>query len=250
MNRIKETELYIINFDKGSVWSKKLKREIGAPDDKGYLMLWFNGKTIRIHRFIYENYHNIKLTPKQFINHIDHNPLNNKIDNLNLVDLQRNNQYSLKTYTNKSGYKCVHWCKTKLKWICDIMVNGKRFSIKHSDKKEECIELYNEVCRYLNEMGFYYYIEGEEVVLQKDNRHLFNEEELKEFIKKITNRVEGCVFFNKNEKKWKSKYKSCHIGTYKTKEEGQEKLNLVLNHIKQYPDISVEDLKAFIKTIR
>jgi hypothetical protein len=65
MDRIKETELHIINFDKGTVWSKLKNREIGYIGKNGYIYLSFYRKKILIHRYIYEIYHNIKLSAKQ-----------------------------------------------------------------------------------------------------------------------------------------------------------------------------------------
>ena len=234
MDRIKETELHIINFDKGTVWSKLKNREIGSIGKNGYIYLNFYRKRIRIHRYIYEQYHNIKLTPKQIINHINHNITDNRIDNLNMVDNQRNCQYSKKPSHNTSGLKGVRWCNNRKKWLCRINVNQKFFHIKFCDTKEEANKLYNEVCRYLNKLGFYYYIEGEEVILQEDNRHLFNEEYLINFIKNIGNRKRGfgCVYFYEKKKKWIGQYKKKYIGSFNTKEEAQNKVNEFIKTIK------------------
>lgn len=58
------------------------KNNGGFIDEKGYKRLSKNGKHIREHRKIFENYYKIKLTPKMVIHHIDKNRSNNKIENL------------------------------------------------------------------------------------------------------------------------------------------------------------------------
>jgi len=250
--KIKETDLHIIDFDKGTVWSKLLKKNIGYIN-QGYYFFHLNGHHKALHRYIYELYHNVKLTPEQHINHIDHNPLNNRIDNLNLVDNQRNSQYSKKSSHNTSGVKSVSWCKIRNKWRIRIMVNKKDFHINYCKTKEEGIELYNQVCRYLNELGFYYYIEGEDIILNEDNRHLFNEEDFEEYIRKLCKRKKignGGVYQNKNGTFSSRIGRSFFIGTYKTQEQAQEKLNIVVEYRNNNPDISVEDLKKFIESIK
>lgn len=257
-NRIKDDGKYIINFDTGKVILKKYNREVGYVNSVGYLV--FNikrGKVCLNHRYIYEQFHNIVLTPQQHINHINHNTLDNRIDNLNLVDNQRNIQYSRKQINNTSGFKSVYWNKQKKKWICKIRINYKFYEIDRCDNKEDANELYKQVCRYLNDLGFYYHIEGEEVVLKEDNRHLFDEENFKEFIKSIRikklRNYKGCVWLSGNRYRTQMTYrdKKIYVGTYDTKEQGEDKLKIVVDYINKHnQEINVEDLKNFVKSIR
>ena len=60
------------------------------------------------HRFLYEQYHNVKLKTNEQINHIDLNRSNNSIRNLEIVKNQQNQHHTLKSKNNTSGYKNIY----------------------------------------------------------------------------------------------------------------------------------------------
>jgi hypothetical protein len=60
------------------------------------------------------------------IDHIDGNPLNNKIENLRECNSSQN-KYNIKLRTdNKSGIKNVRWREDRKKWEVRLWVDGKR----------------------------------------------------------------------------------------------------------------------------
>lgn len=60
----------------------------GGYISHGYKILGMNGKEIREHRMIMENHLGRKLNPKEHIHHINHNKLDNRIENLQLMSIQ------------------------------------------------------------------------------------------------------------------------------------------------------------------
>jgi len=59
------------------------------------------------------------------IDHIDHNGLNNKWNNLRLVDNYGNQQNASRRKDNTSGMTGVYYSNTCSKWIASIQVNKK-----------------------------------------------------------------------------------------------------------------------------
>ena len=69
-------------------WNKGTAK--GFIDQRGYRCFKIGNKTIREHRIIMEKHLGRKLEPWEHVHHIDGNKTNNKIENLQLVDvLQR-----------------------------------------------------------------------------------------------------------------------------------------------------------------
>jgi len=100
----------------------KSGKKAGMIHKNGYLRTGINGKVYSNHRLIYI-WHYGKTS--KFIDHIDGNPLNNKIDNLreaNAIENQQNAKLSVK---NTSGYKNVTLCPQTKKWAVKLRVDGK-----------------------------------------------------------------------------------------------------------------------------
>ena len=89
-------------------------------------VLYKNGirKQRLIHQLVAESFLNHKpCGMKLVINHIDINPKNNNVDNLEIVTSRENgNQKHLKS---TSKYIGVHWDKIRNKWKSEIWINGK-----------------------------------------------------------------------------------------------------------------------------
>ena len=79
--------------------------EVGTLD-KGYLKTLINRKPYRLHRIIFMMHHGY--LPK-YIDHIDGNPANNRIENLRPATSSQNNLNRGKHKRNTSGYKGVTW---------------------------------------------------------------------------------------------------------------------------------------------
>jgi len=100
----------------------KSGKKAGMIHKNGYLRTGINGKVYSNHRLIFIWHYG---RTSKFIDHIDGNPLNNKIDNLreaNAIENQQNAKLSVK---NTSGYKNVTLCPQTKKWAVKLRVDGK-----------------------------------------------------------------------------------------------------------------------------
>ena len=101
---------------------------VGNVMNSGYRRVGINYKSYYAHRLIFL-YHYGYLP--EFLDHIDGNPLNNKIDNLREATSQENlrSQKKSKSYNGKSTssiYKGVSWDKRSKKWVSHIQIGGKK----------------------------------------------------------------------------------------------------------------------------
>jgi len=71
------------------------------------------------------------------IDHINRNPLDNRIENLRLETKSRNMQNRKKCSRNTSGIKGVHYDKFHDKYVAQIRCNKKKICLGHHDTKEE-----------------------------------------------------------------------------------------------------------------
>jgi hypothetical protein len=72
-----------------------------------------------------------------FIDHINHDKLNNCRSNLRIVTPQQNSMNTSKRKDNKSGVIGVHWHKAGEKWTASIMLNNKHIHLGCFDNLEE-----------------------------------------------------------------------------------------------------------------
>ncbi len=119
----------VCDYENGILYRRVLSlntyKRVGNKDKGGYIQFGLNGKMGKVHRYIYEQYHNVKLTPDQQINHINHKRDDNRIENLEVVSNQQNQQWQRKPKNNTSGYKGVNWDTNANKWRAQIQINGK-----------------------------------------------------------------------------------------------------------------------------
>lgn len=78
------------------------------------------------------------------IDHIDGNKLNNKIDNLRLVDRQTNCKNRTKRSDNTSGVTGIHWSDYHGHYVIRRMINGKRIS-RSRKTMQEALEVLEEL---------------------------------------------------------------------------------------------------------
>lgn len=124
----KDGELYW----KNTINSRAIKDCVaGHVNSRGYKYITLNKQRYLAHRLIFILFNNYI---PNFIDHIDNNKLNNKIENLrNCTNTQ--NQYNSKlSKINKSGIKNVYWNKRDKKWQVTLSVHGKQKSFgKYED---------------------------------------------------------------------------------------------------------------------
>ena len=79
-----------------------------------------------------------------FVDHINHNPLNNSRSNLRIVTNQQNLMNRGKQKNNSSGIIGVCWNKREEKWVAQIMLNNKNIHLGRFDDLEEACEVRKE----------------------------------------------------------------------------------------------------------
>ena len=89
-----------------------------------------NKRGVALHRYV------MKYDGKDYIDHIDRNPLNNKKDNLRLTTPKQNNLNKSSRNGSTSQFVGVHFDKTALKWISRITIDGKQKNLGRFDNEE------------------------------------------------------------------------------------------------------------------
>lgn len=96
----------------------------------------FNQKNYKAHRLIFLLNHGY--LPK-YIDHIDGNPRNNKIENLREATHQQNLFNTKLRKDNTSGYKGVSFVKNLNKWLAQSTLNGKNYYLGIFINKDDAI---------------------------------------------------------------------------------------------------------------
>jgi HNH endonuclease len=114
----------ICDFENGHVYRFNPRyntyNRAGSKMKSAYINININKRTILLHRFLYEQFHNITLDDDQHINHKNHNRSDNSIENLEAGPRQLNNQWVRTHKDNKSGLKGVCWHNQRQKWVAHI----------------------------------------------------------------------------------------------------------------------------------
>ena len=113
-----------LNFRRSG--KKKILKPGKSPNGYYTVSLAKNGvkKTTTIHQLVAESFLNHKKNGyKIVVDHIDSNPLNNNLNNLQLISQRLNTSKDKKDCSSK--YTGVSWSKQQNKWITHIRINGK-----------------------------------------------------------------------------------------------------------------------------
>lgn len=150
--KLKDWDIVVLPFE-GKV--------LGRPQRDGTRKEIFTGKTNNG----YHTYSDLSCVPERLrsrlvwfavngpipegmqINHINHNTEDDAITNLELVTRQQNNQYRRKQENNTSGFKGVHYCKSKNRYRSRIGIDGKIKSLGDYNTPEEAALAYDEAAR-------------------------------------------------------------------------------------------------------
>ena len=105
----------------------------GCLSNQGYKVVFLNNKRYSVHRIIAYAFLGLDINnPKQCIDHIDRNKLNNSLNNLRIVSHQEN-----MFNKNVKGYT-----KSKNKYRAYINLNHQRLNIGYFNTKEEAHQAY------------------------------------------------------------------------------------------------------------
>lgn len=112
---------------------------------------------VLMHRVIWEHYHG-PIPEGHTIDHINHNPLDNRLGNLRVCTLAENKQNSRPYRNSSSQYKGVSLTKSG-RWRAYIRVEGKLIHLGRHDSEEDAARAYNRAARehfgefaYLNQL--------------------------------------------------------------------------------------------------
>lgn len=100
-------------------------------------------KLILMHRLI------MNCPPRMYIDHINHDRLDNRKENLRIVSNRQNQQNSRRTGVSK--YRGVSWSKWRNKWVAAIQIDGKQKHLGSFDDEKEAAKAYEKACRDIGE---------------------------------------------------------------------------------------------------
>lgn len=107
----------------------------------GYLRVGINKRRYAVHRVIFMMHNNFL---PQYVDHIDGNKLNNKIENLRPITVSQNQQNRGKTRLNTSGFKGVSLHKRDNLYRARLTVNNKEKIIGYFKNPEDAYNAYCE----------------------------------------------------------------------------------------------------------
>ena len=113
----------------------KIQKYSWYESDTGYLMSRINDKIVRMHRLIM-NVENKKIV----IDHINHNTLDNRKNNLRIATNSQNNMNRGLSNSNNSGITGVCWDKRKEKWRAYIKIDSKQIELGCYNRFEDAVK--------------------------------------------------------------------------------------------------------------
>jgi len=120
-----------------------IRKSTGRPSGQrantpnGYALVGVGGRMLFAHRIIYAIIHG--KIPNGDIDHIDQNPMNNRIENLRDVSHSDNQHNSKKRKDNSSGFPGVCWHARYQKWQAEIKVNSRPIFLGRFDDYDDAI---------------------------------------------------------------------------------------------------------------
>lgn len=132
-----------IYWKPGTPWMKKIGTPLGCGDGRrGYLVIYVTAagisRAVKAHRLAWLLH--TGEWPDGEIDHINHDKIDNRINNLRCVPLQTNQMNRGIRKDNKSGYTGVHFCSRSNTWIGQFSYKCKKHSVGHYDSAEAAFE--------------------------------------------------------------------------------------------------------------
>ncbi len=118
-------------------WLNRYKWHIRTQKKISYAETQKSGKLISMHRML------LNAPPHLFVDHRDHNGLNNRKGNLRLCTNQQNLYNCRPRQGGTSRYKGVYWDKREKKFIARIVADGKRYYLGRFDDEIEAAVVYD-----------------------------------------------------------------------------------------------------------
>ena len=126
----------IESFLRNKYWKEVVLKPTKTGRGQPYYCIRCGDKRYKVHRIVGHCYLGLDITDKKaLIDHINHDTLNNNVENLRIVSNQQN-QFNL---SNAKGY---YWDKRANKWVATIGLNKKTINLGRYDTEEEAREAY------------------------------------------------------------------------------------------------------------
>jgi len=112
--------------------------KLKLSDTLGYYRVCVNYKNYRLNRLVYKAHNKdwdiTDVSKNNFIDHINRNKIDNRIENLRILTNQQN-QFN----ANIKGYS---WCKHKKRWRACIRIDDNQIHLGYFKKEEDAREAY------------------------------------------------------------------------------------------------------------
>lgn len=131
--------LLIRNFTRGHAL---VGTSSSAKDKDGYGVIGIDGKLYRTHRVVWLYVHGN--FPNGYLDHINRNKADNRIENLREVSKAQNRENIDKAKSNQSGFKGVWLHKQTKKWCASIGYKGKNIHLGSFSSIEEAYNAYKQ----------------------------------------------------------------------------------------------------------
>ena len=102
-----------------------------------------------IHEFMHRNILGLKKGDKRIVDHINHETLDNRKENIRICTSSQNNWNTRKRKDNSTGLKGVSWNKRRQKYESLIMINKKHMWLGYFETKEEAHAVYMKAAQTL-----------------------------------------------------------------------------------------------------
>jgi len=141
----------ILEFKDGILYNKitrnsrAVKGQLAGSVSGKYRLICLHGKPFLVHRVAYYMVHG---TCPDFIDHINGDRFDNRIENLRPATPRQNSCNIGLNSKNTSGVKGLSWAKKPQKWLACIRYNGKNKNLGYFESKElgaEFLELAREL---------------------------------------------------------------------------------------------------------
>lgn len=141
----------VLDYDRGTGefrWAQPINARIvvgdiaGGPHCRGYWWMSIDGRRYLAHRVAW--LHVYGEWPALQIDHINGIRTDNRIANLRQATQSQNNGNCPAHSRNQSGHKGVCWSKRRMKWVAQIMVNGKSSHLGYFDDVEAAAAVYRQ----------------------------------------------------------------------------------------------------------
>lgn len=138
LGRIKSLSRKVCNY-RGCYFSKD--KFLTQRISKNYQSVRIKSGSKRVHQLVAMAFlGHIPCGHKIVVDHINHDKLDNRLENLQLITNRENCSKDVKNKSSK--YTGVSWDKARNKWQVGIKINGKRYALGRFNCEEEARKVY------------------------------------------------------------------------------------------------------------